>query len=552
MSYIRTIAGKYFVLLAVCILSVGFLAPQVSAATKTKVTFDLDKGKPIPKAIHGVNTNWYGFVPPITQSLTQDAIDRFGFSQVRFPGGTVGNYYDWKTFAPNWSLIYSLPDVPSFVKVQPKFEFHIESLSPLTFDPIIKGMGKEGTYVVNFSHNTNDEIITGMTKMKNNGITPKRLEFGNELYFRGTGMTPETYLRRSEIIAAKAKGFWPAVKVALVADRRLWRPKANNEPWDIPNRDWYDAVVIHAYSVAGGSVEEYVAWVTGDETDVGSRRYDFSKFIEIIKAKYPGKELWLTEWDLYQETDYQDTFAQTYYVYDFLLGMLKYPIVTTANHHALNDLRPQAEMNEKYLHPQNYKKIPDNTYTVDEFFVKQAAYWPLVWMGRALNRYDRFVANATPQNGVRAVYFYNSSHPKNGSIALVNTTGTAKTLTFIGIRVDTESFKLWTIAEPWTKKNKENDEITPQTVRSVGNNMTLPPYAIAYAANVIETVPTTPPGRKAADINGDGRVDSEDWSIMRKEFGKRSQGQSSFAADIVKNGVIDLFDYNIIVEQYEE
>ena len=543
---------KLLCIILVLSIFAGLFSVPVLAATNTTVTFNLSASRPIPKAIHGVNTNWYGFLP-ITQSVTQQAIKNLDFAQIRFPGGTVGNYYDWENFTPDWELINSLPNVPGNITgLKPRYDFHIRELSPLIFDPIIRSMNKEATYVLNFSYNTNEEIIIGLNQLKTHGITPKRLEFGNELYFRAAqGLTPETYVQRAEIINNKAKQLWSGVKTALVVDRKLWRSAANNEPWNIPNRPWYDAVIIHSYSVFGSNTwDSYVPWASGTETDAGSRRRDFADFIARITSAYPGKELWLTEWDIAEfEDHFANTYAQTYYVYDFLLGALQYPVITVANHHSLNDIyQIKAAMRAQYFDPAHYASVPNNQYSVDQFFVKRASFWPLSWIGKAFNRYNRFSIGTA--SSIRAVYFYNSGNPGKGSLALINTTANTVKPAFSGVNFDTQQVNVSTLTYPWNAKSTENAQFTPTTTTKSPTEITIPAYAIAYLS------PSGTPTSNPADLTDEDdkpgdQVNEADYNLLLSDFGKTGS-PGWIPADINDDGTVDEADYNILVGAFGE
>lgn len=487
------------------------------AATNRTLNFDLNDSSSIPKGIHGINANWYKFLP-IQQSLTQNAISKLGLTQVRFPGGTVGNYYDWSQFAPDWQVILHDPTVPDFVQdSKPYFDFHIQELSPTTFAPILKSLGKDITYVVNFSHNSNAEIIHGLEQLKNQNIDVKRIELGNELYFRDIpSLTENVYLNRAEDITTRAKQLWPTVKTAVVIDPLYWESRLA-KGWEIPNKPWYDAVIIHAYSpVFGFNDARYTTWVTGDTNNSESRRYAFAQFIQNIKSNYPSKELWLTEWDISEISTarkFANTYNQTYYVYDFILGLLEYPIITVANHHALNNtFLPKSDIQDKYFQSPYTNHVPNNQYTLNEFFREGSAYWPLVWIGKAMQNSNRFVLDSNPNDTVHAVYFYPNNQSNRGSFAFINRSADPITLNLAGLNLSGGTYKLSSLALSWNSK-VSTQSFTPMISQVTTNSIPLAGYAIAYLE------PNSSSSSRPGDLNNDSKVNLADYNLLVSNYG---------------------------------
>jgi len=474
------------------------------------INFDLSSSRPIPKAIHGANQNWFTLFP-ITHNLIKEAINKLGFTQIRFPGGTVSNYYDWVKFAPDWQAIETLPDVPEHVKnSRSSFESQVVSLRPSMFYKTLEGIDKEMTFVANVYLNTPEEITGSLQRLKDNGVIVKRLEMGNEMYFSRYNLTVGEYMSRAHETNQAAKKIFPEVKTALVVDRDLWLVGREDFDWDIPNRDWYDAIIIHAYTLSHIDLwqqnkQDYITWLTN------SRREEFGKFIDRVKKKYPNKELWLTEWNFIEPNEllFTNSYAQAYYVYDFLLDILRYPEIAVANHAPMiggnvygGIFSPRQEFVNEYFtffpsFPPKMVPVGDDRgiYTFDWFFVKHASFWPLAWIGQAFGKYQDLAVGTILQTpdcysgeDVAAIYFFNKSDPIRGSYAMINKTGNPIKIVLSGTISLKRQFKLAILKKPWDQHSLEGAEFKPVESNVTSDEIVLPAYSLAYLA-FINTIP---------------------------------------------------------------
>ena len=60
----------------------------------------------------------------------------------------------------------------------------------------------------------------------------------------------------------------------------------------------------------------------------------------------------------------------------------------------------------------------------------------------------------------------------------------------------------------------------------------------------------TPPMIRPADINSDGRIDIFDYNILVGDFNKRSGSLTNPRSDINKDGIVDVFDYNNLITNF--
>ena len=515
----KTIKTILFLIILLTIL--GYHPRPVLATTNTTVTFNLSNSRHIPKAIHSVNQNWYTSIR-IDNNLMAEAINRLNFSDIRFSGGTVANYYDWTALSPDWDYILAHCSSLSFVCTsKSKYDIHVKTLSAIDFAKTITSYGRDNSFTLNLYTNTPEEIITALQKLKDNGIQIKRFELGNEMYGYTDLVSNDKYIRRAKTITTAIRQKFPDAKVSVVINKDLLN-NSHKVSWDIPNENWFDAVVIHHY-VLSRPPDRIVQWLTQN------RLIEFDAFVNRVKAKYPGKELWLTEWNLREDPDYgvnykyTNAYAHSYYVYSFLLNALRYPMITTANYHSLSTgdphitvFRPKKTYKQQYF-GSSPQQVPSGTYHLDQFFWKQASYWPMYWIGDSFKKFNKMTISDT-QN-LLAVYFYSQSQPQKGNVALVNKSGTSLKLSFSGIDLAGQSLKLSTLIKSWDQVSSEGNEMTPTVTNVSLSNITIPAYAIAYLETTSAPAPNPADLVDTGDTSGD-QVNQYDANQLKADFGK--------------------------------
>jgi hypothetical protein len=540
---------KIFLSTIVAIFVLGTLSPVEAAGTT--VNFNLPSSRAIPKKINGVNQNF--FVESFREydsatkkwvdkeyNFSRDAFDQTGTNLVRFPGGTVANYYNWETFAPDWVAGEAIQQTHGnhVAWITRYFDAFVGHLDPIFFIKTIQGKGKDVILTLNVYSNTPEQIEIGLKKLKAANITVRYFELGNEMYF----YTPaQEYVNTSRRVALKIKSIYPNAQIGIVGNRSDW--SGEQFDWEIPNADWFDAVIYHPYSGNGKQLQteqlriQYILFGIPEK---------ISSFIAKMRDKYPNKALWFTEWNLYEVTNdgtifYTDTYAYAAYHYNVLLTLLKYPKIAIANHHTTWTRSPQFALlyAKKAINDSYYSKLvnpPNNVYSLDDFFVKSPAFWPFSWIGRAFNTYHKFtlVDNET----VTSAYFFNADQPNQGSVAIINKTGVDQTITLNGI--GTQSHTAFVLAKEWMAQNSETNQMHPEERTLPGTTITLKPYAIAYIVPLTQII---------GDLNGDTKVDMLDYAILIADFGKTGT-PGWVPADIDKSGKVDVFDYNILVGNF--
>lgn len=537
---------------ALILILLSFTASPALAADQN-ITFSTTNARFIPKLINGINQNWF-VESPVTYNYVQEAFDRIGTNLVRFPGGTVANYYDWETFAPDWEAgtqVYG-GNAEQLNQIKSRFETLVQTLDPITTIRTFNQHGKQVILTLNVFSNTPEQIAIGLNKIKAAGLTPKYFELGNEMHAH---MPMQPYFQKSKAVAQKVKTIFPNAQIGLVARVGLWRPGADRD-WpetdNPPNEDWFDAVIFHPY-MSSGSQMPPAQQINHILFDPAVRLGDL---VSRVNTKYPGKKLWLTEWNIWETFNegffMTNTYAYAVFHYNFLLSMLKYPAITIANHHILWTSRswqfalliPKKSIVYQYYN-QNTNP-PNNTYSFDQFFAKSPAFWPMEWIGQAFRAYNRFTR--VENDIITAVYFFNENMPDQGSIAIINKTADTQNVTFSDVGTVPRTASV--MAEKWLAPNSESAEIRPRT-KPVTNAVTLAPYAIAYLSPQSGT-----PTQNPADLVDTGdtpgnQVNQHDADQLKTDFGKTGAA-GWIRADINDDGRVDIFDYNILVGRFGE
>lgn len=246
---------------------------------------------------------------------------------VRFPGGMIGNYYNWRTgqlefnVQPNSSAVYRFfARVADQIRLQYPQGVFIEP-----YQEFSKSIGAETVLLVNLETSSVADQVEWFKKMKEEGILPRYLELGNEFWLAMLGdpnvlkkwPDVQTTMRvMKEYRDALEPYFTEGTKVAVqlsaprfyVANRDgKLIPNPGFKAWDdyIQSEPWFDAVTIHLYPEANSIVGR------GERAKLPSNmdkvfpammaRCDqgLDEAISEIEKQLPDKEIWITEWSGY-------------------------------------------------------------------------------------------------------------------------------------------------------------------------------------------------------------------------------------------------------------
>ena len=313
---------------AIPILSVLLLSSLFVTLTYAE-PMRITPGNPIPlrRDLFGVSLVYhFGGVKPENPELLR-IVQNAGIRTVRIPGGTEMNFWDWKTGLP-------FPE-----KHLAKAGFNMEHRfvhwaaagirtipeklgGPLTVERYVKfcqATKTEPVWGVNISSATPEDTRDFAQRLHDLKAPARYFEFGNECWIRANVPGVETaadFVERCRAHSQALRAILPDARIALSGSHTPGRPAGMarllgldpeplwKNPWDkaLAGADFADAVVTHHYiepkqvgKMETVTAEEFAAWCFASTSALPR------VFAKYYSENLPGKEVWLTEWNLDQD-----------------------------------------------------------------------------------------------------------------------------------------------------------------------------------------------------------------------------------------------------------
>ena len=313
-----------------------------------RLEIDTHTGQPLRHALYGFNTNMisgdYGYLDDDFVTLTKTLAPK----TLRFPGGTVGNFYHWEhegflesemdsTLNPKLNK----RNKDNYVKLQRRrngkiaFDDFMQLCDTLHITPVV---------VVNLWTGSPEESAGWVRYAKNKGYQVTHWELGNEYYlphYLNKYRTVDAYIAEAKKHATAMKAVNPDIKVSVCATplgfhKEGWLVKRQQRKWDeglAADSSFYDAYTVHAYAykaVQKKQIEEMRRYL------MGWIHFGVEEAHDYYRKLFPNKEMWITEWNIANPANrVANTQLHAMYVGDFFLKMLTMPNVTQANFHVI-------------------------------------------------------------------------------------------------------------------------------------------------------------------------------------------------------------------------
>ena len=321
---------------------------QKSLPDTARLEIDTRNTRPLRQALYGFNTNMisgdYGYLDPDFVELTKALAPK----TLRFPGGTVGNFYHWEVggffeaeMTSTLNLKLNRRNKGNYAKLQKRregkilFDDFMQLCNTLDITPIV---------VVNLWTGSPEKSAAWVRYAKNKGYQIEHWELGNEYYlphYLNKYPTAKTYITEAKKHAAAMKAVNPDIKVSVCATpiafhKEGWLIKTQQRKWDeglAANTNFFDAYTVHVYAykaVRKKEIEEMRGYL------MGWIHFAVPEALEYYERLFPNKEMWITEWNIANPANrVANTQLHAMYVGDFFLKMLAMPNITQANFHVI-------------------------------------------------------------------------------------------------------------------------------------------------------------------------------------------------------------------------
>ena len=283
-------------------------------------------GEPIPlrRDLFGVSLVYhFGGVKPENPSLVR-IVTQAGIQNVRIPGGTEMNFWNWKTGLPfpkdylakagfnmehcfvHWAAA-GIKTIPEKLGGPLSLERYVAFCRATETKPI---------WGVNVSSATPEDTRALARRLRDLNAPTQYFEFGNECWIRANvpGIdSAADFVARCRSHAKALREILPDARIALSGSHTPGRPVAmqrllgiDSRPawasdWDnaVASADFADAVVTHHYiepkqvgKMPTVSAKEFASWCF---VSAAALPQAFAKY---YSENLPGKDVWLTEWNL--------------------------------------------------------------------------------------------------------------------------------------------------------------------------------------------------------------------------------------------------------------
>ena len=341
------VTGHWLLVLIMVFLNVG-CEKEKPLPDMLHLEIDTHDAQPLRQGLYGFNTNMisgdYGYLDPDFVELTKVLAPK----TLRFPGGTVGNFYHWEPggffeneMASTLNPRLNRRNKGNYVKLQRRrngkilFDDFMQLCNTLNITPVV---------VVNLWTGDPEESAAWVNYAKNKGYEVKHWELGNEYYlphYLNKYPTVETYIAEAKKHAAAMRAVNPEIKISVCATpigfhKEGWLVKTQQRKWDkglAADTSFYDAYTVHVYAykaVRKKEIEEMRGYL------MGWIHFAAPEALKYYEKLFPDKEMWITEWNIANPANrVANTQLHAMYVGDFFLKMLTMPNVTQANFHVI-------------------------------------------------------------------------------------------------------------------------------------------------------------------------------------------------------------------------
>ena len=301
-----------------------------------------------------INQNLFGFCTSNTftyidvyDSSFVKRVNNFSPYVLRFPGGTIGNFYHPQGEAYGFKVsdveeCYSgrfSNRVHTLKRAAKRMGHHTDYLED--FIALAKTFKSNVIVNANILNSDKNEIIYVINRLKQEGVNVLGVELGSELSNRAYKKKIESvydYILIAKTYSDHIKNLFPDIKVGVVA-----APIKENIPDRIQNwnsilakENFYDAIIHHSYHKVVDGMEDAGVMISEDIVDNSNTELynlykqriikeliiGFPKRIKQYNNIFNDKEIWITEWNLQMTPTTGNTLFQSLFVAHYMLNLL--------------------------------------------------------------------------------------------------------------------------------------------------------------------------------------------------------------------------------------
>jgi hypothetical protein len=291
----------------------GQAVPSAGAVVTARAT--LGSQRAFDDSMLGLNGNNVQAGPRWDDPALGSALAAYGPGTLRYPGGTIGNYWSWRDgwFQPNgpWPGQSDL----TTGEIYPRFD---NALGP--YSAVIRSTGALPVFMLNLltidgrvsttSDNARQrsEQVAFLNAAVAAGLTVERIELGNEFYLAGATGRPNDYALRFPTARSYAemvntwtgpiRAAFPGAKIAAVgAEAARGKNSARREGWTasmLDALDDVDALTLHLYvTLNEGETRPPDAILAMAQPAAMSLRNN-----EVRDIAASGRQAWVTEFGM--------------------------------------------------------------------------------------------------------------------------------------------------------------------------------------------------------------------------------------------------------------
>jgi hypothetical protein len=259
------------------------------------------KESPHPLPLYGFNgDNTWG--PSWENNAFRDSAASLNFKVIRYPGGSVGEYWDWRK---GWYIDTNLNQQNSALALPAEYRRAKYSPSGLKqLKLLVDEAHCEVIFTLNMVTKDLDDQLEMLQNARGFGIPIKWVELGNEFNELGSHgrykyPSPEIYGSTCRTWISALKKNFPAVRVAVIGGDKQFNPNSTDRNWDervLNEATNADAVVAHIYPLA--------AKVTDDDgINFESVANAFRLSFQQQGFNNVSKDIWITEFNILWSSD---------------------------------------------------------------------------------------------------------------------------------------------------------------------------------------------------------------------------------------------------------